>query len=246
MNHSVLAPQFGLRHSAPADANVFFDHAPQLPAPTVVIKKKRILPAVETPPTHCLEVQPDGLQTSGADMPADVGTEASAEPAVAEPAETVEQRAPRVFRVQAADPPGSSVDDEAPEQQAQAEDPGAPACLDAPETPVSDAAPVPDNAAGSPTVKRLHRRRRDPLRAPTLVRHVVFDQPQAQTTPAEAPVSAAQSARFELHLPTDGGGSQYLAVQQALDRLREDVARAQKGRRVLDELTATLREFEAG
>lgn len=173
------------------------------PAPTVHIQKRR------TP------VLPDGDVThtpaQQADLPLDMELSASRAVAViaADPADDAARRAPRIFvvgtRAQRGDTAAPSHADAAATPPA--EPPQAPVQVPAAEMPAAEmlaavTAPAPPPPAATdapppetttpPTRHRLQRRRKNPLKAPTLIRHLVFEnEPAAQTAaPFAAPAAS--------------------------------------------------------
>lgn len=131
----------------------------------------------------------------------------------ADEAETAAQRAPKVFRLDAPAEPEVAAE---PTPQA----PVAPAVGETPE-------PV------APVVVR-RRRPRDPLKAPTLVQHIVFARPE-EPPAAEAAPSAQPS----------GWLNEYQAVTAALHRLRGEVSKYEAGRGIFDDLSRMLKAAKA-
>jgi hypothetical protein len=87
------------------------------------------------------------------------------------------------------------------------------------------------NPSSSPPRRR---RRRDPITAPVLVRHVVFERPQVDRA------IEARQADPKGEEPAGNEGS-YAAVRRALHQLRQDVEALMKAQQLLAELETQVR-----
>lgn len=219
MNHGVLAPQFGVMRHASYEAEQAFapGPAPGAVAPTVIVKRRRTFEAV-APPGEVATL------AASVDNQVDAGT------AISEP---VKDRGPKVFRLDTSEP------DPIPGLQASPTPAEVNTSSDGPSVAVPASVVVP----AAPAAVR-HRRRRDPLRAPTLVQHLVFDNPSASSGGAVATqgegvaeqVTEASQAEPLEPLFDASSTVEYHQVQAALSDLQREVARLEEGRRIMDAL----------
>lgn len=243
MKQALIVPQFGLAAKRFAEDA---DHSPQLP-PLQPPLQASLQPAasravvaysgsstfrptsgpnvvVKTVKRRRLELAP-GATGAGA-VPQDISAgEVTAEPGADS------SKSPKVFLLAPASPAplergldGAQQPDEPPLK------------VNGAEVPPDSQSSVSTSAASEPvatttTVAPRKRRRRDPITAPVLVRHVVFERPAAATA-TEVPAPALQNSSTSEE-PTQEEPS-YATVCQALQELSAKINAAERVRELLD------------
>jgi hypothetical protein len=216
MKQGLIAPQFGLAAKRVAeDIEDFPDLHPATMNVVAYSGSSAVKPTigptvvVKTVKRRKLEV---GAKVNGADAPPQDGTMAGSPPE----GEFDGPKSPKVFRLTPQRQVAPLADSRPTEMLASSENVGA------------DSLDSTSTAATLPSAVPRRRRRRDPVTAPVLVRHVVFVRQEAEDN---------RQPELQIRAPS-GGETSYESVCLALHQLRGKVEAVMRVRELLTELDA--------